>query len=146
MEGKLRGVNRETTARIRTLYEQSAECLRRARENASEDGEALVEFWLRCADFAIRWLDIGVAAADLGELLGTENLGTERLGTEPLGRVSGEQRERAVRAIDGLLRQSEDLIRTIVPDARHLGDLGQIASLNRYVLAYLRRLRSLVAG
>jgi len=45
-------------------------------------------------------------------------------------------------AADGLLRDAKALIEIITSDAKHIGDLGQIASLNRYVYDYLRELRT----
>ena len=52
----------------------------------------------------------------------------------------------ALKAADDLIHHARELIEIIVTDARHIGDLGQIASLNQYVYKYLNDLRSDLAN
>ena len=112
--------------------------LQQARANATPAGKAQVDFWLKRTQFGIAWLDLGVATADLGQLLGAA-----RKAGSPL---TAEQKMNALAATDKLIRDARAMIEIIVSDAKHIGDLGQIASLNRYVYRYLIDLRADLAG
>ena len=52
-----------------------------------------------------------------------------------------DQKQKALESIDQLINHTRELIEIISGDAKHIGDLGQIASLNRYVYEYLNKLR-----
>ena len=136
--GKLRGVNLEAIDRIRLQFERALTKLRRARQVVTQQGKPRVDFWIKRTEFGLGWLELGVKAADLGQLLGP----ALKEGT-PL--PEGQQRT-ALKAADELLRHARELIEIIVTDARHIGDLGQIASLNQYVYKYLKDLRSDLAN
>ena len=138
LQSKLKGVNREAVGRTRRLFVQALHHLRLAEEKSSDEGRALVGFWIRCTEFAVAWLDMGMKAADLGQIVGPDAAYETRL--------SPEQREHARHLVEQLFRDSEALIHLIVPDARHLGDLGQIAALNQHVVAYLRKLQQLLTS
>lgn len=126
--GKLGGVNREAIAQIRPQFEAAVASLRLAREKATKEGRARVEFWLKRTEFGIGWLDLGVETADLGKLLGPA-LKTQT----PLTK---DQKQQALESVDQLINHTRELIEIISSDAKHIGDLGQIASLNRYVYGY----------
>ncbi|MSO21715.1 MAG: hypothetical protein EXQ58_00370 [Acidobacteria bacterium] len=138
MQSKLKRVNREAIEQIRPQFESAAEQLRRAHQKAGMRDKGHVDFWLKRTQFAIQWLDLGVAAADLGRLLGDA--------LQPGTGLTREQKQKALAAMNKLLLGAEALIEIIVSDAKHIGDLGQIASLNRYVYRYLHELRADLSG
>ena len=134
MENKLKGVDQEAIDRIRPQLERAAAQLRRAGLKASERGIGYVDFWLKRTQFAIQWLDLGVAGASLGRTLGE---------ARPLSAaLTAEQKQNALALTDKLITDAKALIEIIVSDAKHIGDLGQIACLNRYVHRYLNELRA----
>ena len=138
MAGKFGGVDRQAIDRIRPQLVAALEPLRRAREQASPAGKERVDFWVKRTQFGIDWMDLGVAAADLGKMLGDA-----RKAGQPL---TAQQKQEALAAMDQLLARARALIEIIVSDAKHIGDLGQIASLNRYVYRYLLDLRADLAS
>ena len=81
---------------------------------------------------------MGLEAADLGKLLGDAR--------KPGRELTAEQKEKALAATDQLLSHTKALIEIIVSDAKHIGDLGQIASMNRYLYQYLLNLRADLAS
>lgn len=118
--------------RIQPQFQAAFERLKKAHRKASSRGRPYVEFWMRRTQFAVEWLDMTVACADLGKMLG-----------DPL---ASEPRASVLAAVDGLLARSKALIELIVGDAKHMGDLGQIANLNQHVHRYLKGLRAELAG
>ena len=133
MEEKFRHVDREAVERLRAQYVKATGELRRAREHATGQGRDRVDFWLKRTDFGIRWLDLSVEAADLGGMLGNSLKAGSPLATD--------EKQRALAAADQLLAGVRSLIGVIVTDAKSPGDLGEIASLNRYVYQYLIQFR-----
>lgn len=134
MAGKLGGVKRDVIARLRPQYVAALAELRRAQIKATPTGRSQVNFWLKRTQFGIAWLDLGVATADLGQLLGD----ARKAGIS----LTVEQKRKALVSVDKLLRDARHMIEIIVSDAKHIGDLAQIASLNRYVYRYLLDLRA----
>jgi hypothetical protein len=130
--GMLGGVDREAIAKIRPQFESAVAMLRRAREKATKEGLPRVEFWLKRTEFGIGWLDLGVETADLGKLLGPDLKAQTPL--------TQDQKQKSLESVDQLLNHTRELIEIISSDANHIGDLGQIASLNRYVYGYFSEL------
>ena len=130
--------DREEIRRIQAQFQAALGRFASAREKSSCRGRPLVEFWMRRTQFAIDWLDMAVACAGLGRLLG------DRL--QPGARLTPGQKQSALAALDGLLDRSRALIELIAGDAGHIGDLGQIANLNQHVHRYLKKVRADVAG
>jgi hypothetical protein len=131
--GMLGGVDQDTIARIRPMFESALSILFRARKKATKEGLPRVEFWLKRTQFGIGWLDLGAETAALGKLLGPD-IKTQT----PLKR---ELKQKSLESLDHLLIHTRELIELIMSDAGHIGDLGQIASLNRYVYEYFGNLR-----
>lgn len=111
--------DRDEIRRIRPQFQAAIERLREAHRKASPRGQPYVEFWMRRTQFALEWLDLALACADLGKLLA--------------GEIAPDRRQTVLAAFDGLLDRSRSLIELIAGDASHLGDLGQIANLNQHV-------------
>ena len=130
--GMLGGVDREAIAKIRPQFESAVAMLRQAREKATKEGLSRVEFWLKRTEFGIGWLDLGVETADLGKLLGPD--------LKIQIPLTQDQKQKSLESVDQLLNHTRELIEIISSDAKHIGDLGQIASLNRYVYGYFRQL------
>ncbi len=129
----LGGVDREAIAKIRPQFEAATEALHRSRNKATKEGSARVEFWLKRTEFGIGWLNLGIEAADLGKLLGPDLKSQKPLAQD--------QKRKALESIDQIILHSRELIEIISSDAKHIGDLGQIASLNRYAYGYFSELR-----
>ncbi|HWB98979.1 MAG TPA: alpha-glucuronidase family glycosyl hydrolase [Bryobacteraceae bacterium] len=134
VENKRKGVKRDAVSRIRAQFVQAQNLFASSSAVATPGGRPTVEFWRSRTEFAVRFLDFGVAVAGLGRLLGKE---TESGAPLPAG-----QRRQAVQAIDQLLSSARQSIELLAEDVREPGDRGQIASMNRYVMSYLRRLRA----
>ena len=129
--------DKEDIRRIRPQFQAACDRFRDARGKASPGGRPYAEFWMRRAQFAVDWLDLLVACADLGKTLG------DRL--KPGALLAPVQKQSALTVVDGLLDRSRSLIELIAGDAKHLGDLGQIANLNQHVHRYLKKVRADVA-
>ena len=123
----------EAIGRIRPQFESAASILRRARAEADPPGQARIDFWLKRTEFAIAWLDLGRELAELGAALGSAR-------QAPVPLTAGQKQAGEV-SVDRLITHARDLIRIIATDAKSTSDLGEIASLNSYVLEYLKRLR-----
>lgn len=149
----MRGVDREGIARVVPQFRRAIEWFDAARPHSSKGGRRHVEFWASRTRFALDWLDMVVACADLGALLG-ENVLAAALPTTPqpgltfsqdnpgsIPALRTEQRTCALSALDALISRAEELIRSIAADAKTPGDLGQIAALNQFVLRVLRDLQ-----
>lgn len=134
LANKLNGVNRAAIARLRPQFSKAAEDLRRARAKTAGPARAPIDFWLKRTQVAIGWLDLGVAAADLGRLLGE----IRRSGIP----LTTEQKKKALAATDSMQREARVLIELVASDARSPGDLGQVASMNRYIYDWLAELRA----
>jgi hypothetical protein len=135
---KFKGVDREAVAKLRGQYESIGSDLRKARENASPQGRERVDFWQKRTDFAIRWLDVGVQAADIGKLLGP--------GLKTGAPLPAAKKQEALAATDRLLVAAKAMIEVIVSDAKSPGDCGQVASLNRFVYDHLIEFRQDLAS
>lgn len=130
--GMINGVYREAIAKIRPRFEAAIAALQQAKKKTTKEGLHLVEFWLKRTEFGIGWLDLGIETADFGKLLGPA-LQTQNPLTQ-------DQKLKAIESVDKLINHTRELIEIISSDAKHIGDLGQIASLNRYVYGYFRQL------
>jgi len=117
--------DRDEIRRIRPQFQAAVERLSEAHRKASARGRPYVEFWIRRTQFAVGWLDMAVACADVGKMLVDPNVAEQRLSV--------------LKAVDDLLARSKSLIELITGDTKHIGDLGQIANLNRHVHRTLRQ-------
>jgi hypothetical protein len=124
--------DREEIRQIQPRFQAAFETFREAGRKASPTGRPYVEFWMRRTQFAVEWLDLLVACADLGNILGNP--------------LAPEHRACALVAVEGLLARSKALIELIIGDAKHMGDLGQIANLNQHIHRYLKGLRTDIIG
>lgn len=134
MANKLNSVDREAIDRIRPQLERAAAIMFSARLKAAERGIGYIDFWLKRTHFAIQWLNLGVATANLGQVLGEAG--------QRGAPLTAEQKRQAITVADKLVMDSKALIEIIVSDAKHIGDLGQIAAMNRCVYRYLNELRA----
>lgn len=128
-----KGVDREAIQTIRPQFKAVLEHFTAARAVASSGGLKYVDFWIKRTQFAVDWLDLAIASADFGKILG--DCMETGLPLAPGVKVA------ALRALDGLIDRSRSLIELIAGDASHIGDLGQIANLNQHVHRYLLKLR-----
>ena len=126
--------DRDEIRRIQSRFQAAFERLREAYRKASPRGRSHVEFWMRRTQFAVEWLDMAIACADLGKMLGD--------GLKPGTLLTPQQKQSALASLDGLLDRSRSLIEMIAGDAKHIGDLGQIANMNQHVHRYLKKKRS----
>ena len=138
MDSKFHGVNRKAVDWVRAQYEIARGDLQKAREGASANGRERVDFWWKRTNFGIKWLDIGVEAADIGKMLGPS--------LKDGAPLAEKQKQEALAATDKLLADARSLIEIIISDAKSRGDLGEIASLNRFVYENLIEFRKDLEG
>lgn len=123
------GLDRPAMAHIRPQFQSALDCFKSARAHASDNGIQFVDFWIKRTQFALDWLEMACLCDDLGKQLGPA--------LKPESPVTADQQKTALAAYDTILDRSRKLIELIAGDARHIGDLGQIAGMNRYLHQYL---------
>jgi hypothetical protein len=136
--GRAADRDRQDIQRIQPQFQAACERFVAARAKSSPGGRPYVDFWTIRTQFAVAWLDLALACADLGTIMGTD--------LQPGAALAPECRQAALSAVDGLVERSRSLIQRVVNDAKHIGDLGQIANLNQHVYRCLRGVRAEVAG
>ena len=125
--------DRDAIHQIQPLFQSAFGLFSAARRKASPHGLPHVDFWLWRTQFAVEYLDLAVACSDLGKMLGD--------GLKPGALLTPDQKQSALVALDALLDRSRTLIELVANDAKHKGDLGQIANMNQHVHRTLRDLR-----
>ncbi len=129
------GVDHDAIGQVRPLFESALASLVVAHEKAAAHGVEHVEFWLKRTRFAIQWLDLAVACAQVGRSLTKDGSGLRTLADQA-------RKADVLAALDGLLEQSRALIELVASDAGHICDLGQIANINHHVHRYLETVRA----
>jgi hypothetical protein len=126
------GVDQPTIQQIKPLFQSALEAFESARAKGPAHSP-YVDFWISRTRFALDWFDMISACAKLGPILGPG---------EPLGStLVPSRRDEALSAIEAILVQLRSLLQPIIADARDLGDLGQIANINRHACRYFMELR-----
>jgi len=132
------GFDMPSIASGKELFQNALDHFERAEGQATPRHFGLVSFWRSRTRLAVEWMEMTRECHELGKILGAE--------IEPDSLLTQLQKDDAMRLLESLVSRVEGMIQSVVNDARHKGDLGQIANMNTHVLKCLRELRADISG